>query len=140
MNEARAACSRPGLRPKGGYIVAIQQTSAAGAPSPVAPASPAPRVTVAGSGSTAQGANPKANKSNAQPPRQLDELVREVRRVVEPVAQNLVFSLDEATQRTVVKVVDAATGEVIRQIPAEEMLAIGRTLDKLQGLLLHKEA
>ena len=120
--------------------MAIQQISAAGAPSPVAPASHAPRVTVAGSGSTAQGANPEANRSNVQPPRQLDELISEVRHMVEPVAQNLVFSLDQATKRTVVRVVDTTTGEVIRQIPSEELLEIGRTLDKLQGLLLHKEA
>jgi flagellar protein FlaG len=63
-----------------------------------------------------------------------------VKQVVEQVAQNLRFSVDESTGRTVITVTDAATREVIRQIPSEEMLAVARALDKLQGLLLHKEA
>ena len=67
-------------------------------------------------------------------------MVKEVKQVVEQVAQNLRFSVDESTGKTVVTVTDAATKEVIRQIPSEEMLAVARALDKLQGLLLHKEA
>jgi flagellar protein FlaG len=71
---------------------------------------------------------------------QVEQVVQEVRQVVEPVARNLQFSVDQGSGRTVVKVVDAATDEVIRQIPSEELLAISRALDKLQGLLLHQKA
>jgi flagellar protein FlaG len=39
-----------------------------------------------------------------------------------------------------VRVVDTVTGEVIRQVPSEELLAISRSIDKLQGLLLRQEA
>jgi len=71
---------------------------------------------------------------------QVEQMVKEVKQVVEQVAQNLRFSVDESTGRTVITVTDAATREVIRQIPSEELLAVARALDRLQGLLLHKEA
>lgn len=71
---------------------------------------------------------------------QVEQMVQEVRKVVEPVAQNLLFTVDQGTGRTVVKVVDAQTEEVIRQFPSEELLSISKALDRLQGLLLHKKA
>jgi uncharacterized FlaG/YvyC family protein len=40
--------------------------------------------------------------------------------------RELNFSIDEQTGRTVVKVIDNNTKEVIRQIPAEEVLALAR--------------
>jgi len=36
----------------------------------------------------------------------------------------------------VVKLIDVKTKEVIRQIPAQEMLVIAKRLDELQGLLI----
>lgn len=50
------------------------------------------------------------------------------------------FRVDRATDRIVVSVVDEATGEVVRQIPAEEQLAIGAHLRALQGLLFSRIA
>ena len=40
----------------------------------------------------------------------------------------------------IVKVMDNATKEVIRQIPSVEMLAIAKALDKIQGLLIKQKA
>jgi flagellar protein FlaG len=50
------------------------------------------------------------------------------------------FSLDADSGRVVVKIIDSATQEVVRQIPMEEMLALAKALDKFQGLLLHTKA
>jgi len=71
---------------------------------------------------------------------QIQQAIDEVRTTIAPVAQNLLFSIDEDTGHTVVRVVDAETDEVIRQIPSEEILAIAKALDKLQGVLLKQEA
>jgi len=71
---------------------------------------------------------------------ELERALENVRRVVEPVAHNLQFVVDEDTGRTVVKVVDGATDEVIRQIPSEEILSIAKALDKLSGLLIEQKA
>jgi flagellar protein FlaG len=59
---------------------------------------------------------------------------------LEQVAQSVQFSVDEETGRTVVKIVDPATREVLRQIPAEELLAVARALGRMQGLLVEQEA
>ena len=48
--------------------------------------------------------------------------------------------MDDSTGKTVIKVVDSSTHELIRQIPSEEMLEIARALDRLQGLLVHQKA
>ena len=66
---------------------------------------------------------------------EIQEAIDEVRRVIEPVARNLQFSVDDDTNLTLIKVVDSATDEVIRQIPSEEMVAIAKAIDKLQGML-----
>ncbi len=44
--------------------------------------------------------------------------------------QELVFSLDRETRRPIVRLVDRRTNDVIRQIPAEYMLAIAKQLDR----------
>ena len=71
---------------------------------------------------------------------QVNQALDEVREALKPVAQNLLFSLDSDTGKTVIKIVDASTDEVIKQIPSEEILAISKALGKLQGLLVKQEA
>lgn len=55
-------------------------------------------------------------------------------------ANSLEFSIDRGTGKTIIRVVDADTNQLIRQIPSEEMIAIAHALDRLQGLLLQNEA
>lgn len=55
--------------------------------------------------------------------------------------QSLEFSVDTNTHRTVVRMVDTSTGELIRQFPSEATLAISRGIDEFQrGLLLTNQA
>lgn len=78
-----------------------------------------------------------------QPPQpaQLHKAVESLKQLVEAKAPNrLAFSVDEDTGRSIVKITDAETGDLIRQIPAEEMLEIARSLDKMQGVLLQQKA
>lgn len=55
-------------------------------------------------------------------------------------AADLNFSKDQDTGKTVVKVVDKVTDAVIRQIPSEEAIAIAKSIDKMQGLLINHKA
>lgn len=71
---------------------------------------------------------------------ELVEAVAKVQKVVESQASNLLFTVDDASGRTVVRVVDSLTKETIRQIPSEEVLSIAKALDKLQGLLIKQTA
>ncbi len=47
--------------------------------------------------------------------------------------RNLRFSVDEATGRTVITVIDAKTDEVVRQIPQSERLALAQSMKELRG-------
>ena len=71
---------------------------------------------------------------------EISQALDEVRSALAPVAQNLLFSVDEDTGRTIIKVVDKATDEVIKQIPSEEIIAIAKAVDRLQGLLVKQQA
>ena len=50
-------------------------------------------------------------------------------------SRNLSFRVDQGSGRTVITVVDATTGDVIRQIPAEEVLALSRRLQAAGAIL-----
>lgn len=71
---------------------------------------------------------------------ELQKALEEVEKAVAPMAQSLQFSLDKDSGKTVVKVMDTDTNEVIRQIPTEEVLAISKAVDKLKGLLIKQQA
>jgi len=85
---------------------------------------------------------PVAPASGPQKPtqQQLQAAMKEVQEQVRNSAQNLQFSLDDETGKTVVRVVDAENGEVIRQIPSEELMAIAKSIGQMQGLLLRQKA
>ena len=73
-------------------------------------------------------------------PEELQSSVDAMNDFVRSLNSALQFSIDEDTGKTVVKVVDMATDQVIRQIPSEEVLAIAKALDKLKGLLIQQQA
>ena len=50
------------------------------------------------------------------------------------------FSVDPQQGKTIVKVVDSSTGQLIRQMPSEEMVAIAQALDRIQGVLIRRKA
>ena len=52
----------------------------------------------------------------------------------------LKIHVDDETERVVVKVVEQESGQVIRQIPPEELLELEMYLSSLKGLLLHEQA
>ena len=71
---------------------------------------------------------------------QIRQAVQDIQGAVDNLAHNLRFSIDEDTGKTIIKVVDAHTDEIIRQFPTEEAIEIARTLDKVQGLLFNDKA
>lgn len=73
-------------------------------------------------------------------PEQVKQALGEVEKAIVSVARNLQFSIDKETGKTIITVVDAVTKEVIRQIPGEEIVAIAKAIDRMQGLLLKQKA
>jgi flagellar protein FlaG len=66
--------------------------------------------------------------------------VKKLNELVAPALQTVQFSLDEQSERMVVRVVDTSTKQVLRQIPNEEVISMSKTLDKLQGLMAKQTA
>ncbi|HEB55741.1 MAG TPA: flagellar protein FlaG [Gammaproteobacteria bacterium] len=58
----------------------------------------------------------------------IEEAVKEINKFVESTQSELQFSLDEDSGKTVIKVLDSSTRELIRQIPSEEALRLARQL------------
>src|SRR5690606_28384445 len=76
----------------------------------------------------------------AQPNRaELEEAVEKLNALVSR-ATTILFSLDDESGKTIIRVVDTETQTVLRQIPNEEALAMSRNLDRLQGLVLRQQA
>lgn len=71
---------------------------------------------------------------------QVESAVSRVSDYIQNFQRDLVFSIDQDSDRLVVKVVDSATQEVIRQIPEEEMLSIAKHLDSPESLIIRRQA
>jgi flagellar protein FlaG len=73
-----------------------------------------------------------------QPPPPIVDVAKAVERLNELMAshqRSLRFSIDPSSGRTVITVINDATNEVVRQIPAPELLQIAHDLDQLGSLI-----
>ncbi len=71
---------------------------------------------------------------------ELKQAVETINKSLKPIASGVQFSTDQDTGRTLVKVIDTETQAVLRQIPSQEVLAISKALDKLQGIVIRTQA
>ncbi len=70
---------------------------------------------------------------------QLDEAVKKINETMQLVQREIHFSVDKDSGKTVIKVIDLATDEVIRQIPNEEALSFARNLGDGGNIKLFSE-
>ena len=61
-----------------------------------------------------------------------------VKPIVNGLGLELQFSTDEQTGQSVIRVRDAESGKVVRQIPSEEVLTFLRELEARKGLVLSR--
>ena len=59
---------------------------------------------------------------------EMESIVSQLKDYVQGMQRDMDFHVDDKTGRVVVQVIDSSSNEVIRQIPAEEILAIARHL------------
>jgi flagellar protein FlaG len=83
---------------------------------------------------------PRKTGTETIKPEQIQDAVDQIQEFTQTLTQNLNFSIDEGTGKTVIKVMDAQTQEVIRQIPSEEAINIARALGEIKGLLFSDQA
>lgn len=70
---------------------------------------------------------------------QVLQAMQNINKTLQLLAPNLEFSVDTDSHRTIVRVVDQQTKEVIRQMPSTEALEIAKALDRVQGLLIREK-
>jgi len=70
----------------------------------------------------------------------LQQAVARVREEFVKVEPRLQFEIDRDLNRVIVKIMDGDSGEVIRQIPAKEVLDLAKSLDASKGFLLKQQA
>jgi flagellar protein FlaG len=68
------------------------------------------------------------------------EAVAKLNEILKDRERDLEFSVDETTGRTILKVIHAESGEVIRQIPPEELLNMARIFIDGTGSLIEDQA
>lgn len=75
------------------------------------------------------------SKSDQTDHDKLKMAVQEIEKFVQSVKRNLEFSIDEPSGKVVVKVIASESGEVVRQIPNEEVLKLANSLNDASSLL-----
>lgn len=71
---------------------------------------------------------------------QVEDAVATIQEFVQSVRRSINFAVDDGSGRVVVKVTDAGSGDVIRQIPSEEALKLAENLSEVRSLLFKAEA
>jgi flagellar protein FlaG len=133
------------INPLSNFSVVSVSTTAPSAPTASTPASAAStgevrRQDLPGSGQTApaasQSAAPSVLEQDVQKMRDdVEQAVEHLSSYVQNIRRDLQFTVDEDSGRTVVKVVDSETGDLIRQIPSAEILAISKAISENMGRL-----
>ncbi len=78
----------------------------------------------------------QAEKKQIQP----EELLKQIKSLTEDGLYSVRFENDERTDGLVVKIVNRENDELIRQVPAEEMLELKATLDDLRGNIIDTQS
>lgn len=80
----------------------------------------------------------KEEQQDEKQAKNLQGAVSQINDYVQNLQRNLQFTVDEATGKDVVTVIDSESKEVIRQIPSEEALELARRLaaNKEEGVQL----
>ena len=72
---------------------------------------------------------------------ELQQAVDQANKVLQAKTSNeLQFSVDKSTDIAVVKMINQQTGETLLQFPSEAMLQIARSIDRVTGAIIRKQA
>ena len=99
------------------------------------PAQPGMSGQVDESRSAVENETEKASENDKTQPSSLSSLAKELNDAMAMFSTDISFSIDKDTGKTVIKVIDNSTKEVIRQIPPEDVLRIAARIKELVGIL-----
>ena len=86
-------------------------------------------------------AETRKNDSMTEPDsEQVLAAVTDMQDYVDAAGRNIQFQLDDDSGRMIVKVTEASSGDVIRQMPSEEALRLAENMAEIQSVLFSGEA
>lgn len=69
----------------------------------------------------------------------LEDALAQLQEFSNTMRRSLNFSIDEESGRSVVRVLDAETDKVVRQIPTEEAINIAQNIERIKGILFEDQ-
>jgi flagellar protein FlaG len=86
-------------------------------------------------------AGPRASTPVSTPTRdQVEQAAARVKDVLRGTTSRLEIEIDPDLHKAVIKVFNEESGEIIRQIPSQELLDLAKYLDDPKGLLIRERA
>ena len=128
-------------------VDSISSNMPAGLPVPASspvPARPDPAVQVTASAEARNGGDAARRHgdtgSRSDAPQNPADAFDEINSTMEAWNTGMRFEIDEDTQQLVVSVIDTNSGEVLRQIPSEEVLHVAKMIAQFQGNFVSTKA
>ena len=79
------------------------------------------------------------SQNSSPSPEQIEEAVIRLQKTLQHVEPRIELSIDKELNQVIVRVVDKESGELIRQIPSEEILKLKRFFSDQSGLFVEEE-
>ena len=73
--------------------------------------------------------------ADSHSPERLAELVDMLQKAIPANSNSLRFRIDEVLDRPVVSVIDEKSGELIRQLPSDEVIRAAHNIEKMRGII-----
>lgn len=83
---------------------------------------------------------PSVHESNKISRELVEAAAEKIQSFISSMKRDLNIFVDSSTGRSVIRVVDAESSQLIRQIPPEESIRLAQTVDFLSSLLVHQRA
>lgn len=95
---------------------------------PAAPATTRAKSDPGGNVLPAGGRDLPAARAPADPPQRVEQAIQQIQSYLADTQRELQMQVDKSTGRTIVRVVNPQTQELIRQIPSEEVLKLAAAI------------
>ena len=73
--------------------------------------------------------------ADSHSPESLAEVVEMLQKALPAKSNSLRFQMDEVLDRPVVSVIDEKSGELIRQLPSDEVIRAAHNIEKMRGII-----
>jgi len=120
-------------------VTVVSARSPGGGDAPRGTASPASQVVrsaAPASGSATMASNPAAPNFNpSDMVKRIEQVVDQMREMAKQNNRDLAFDIDQTANRFVIRVTNPTSGELVRQIPTEDILRIAHRIDGMKGII-----